>query len=366
MSAMANTTLIVTTVTKPATNPRNADATLRVNIQDFSEEYYEDILPIIMDKVRRDKQKEVHASTGGMEGNAYMVLYVQLNPNRAARVWFDELPPKSVDSYKDLKTKEEMMITATAFIRGEAVAVSKKKGHTSWRTQDQSKRQTSKKEILAAEAGKFQQPPPMVTPVEKRRSNKFSDFHNDKGHNTDECMQLRKQVEDLVRAGKLSHLIKESKHRRDQSKAGKKEIPVKDNPTEIYMIQSWHIMTRKKVTQSFERVRKITFPPLTASSGVEGPLVIEAEVEGHMIRRIGSARLENFNVALHPDFPDQEVAIGGTLSAKGRTELCSILKENLDILAWQSSDMTGIPRSVAEHRLNIRERYLPVWQKEMG
>nr|GEX65127.1 hypothetical protein [Tanacetum cinerariifolium] len=61
MSAMANTAPIVTTVTKPTTNPRDADATPKVNIQDFCEEYYEDILPIIMDKVRRDKRKEVHA-----------------------------------------------------------------------------------------------------------------------------------------------------------------------------------------------------------------------------------------------------------------------------------------------------------------
>nr|GEY06401.1 reverse transcriptase domain-containing protein [Tanacetum cinerariifolium] len=42
-------------------------------------------------------------------------------------------------------------------------------------------------------------------------------------------------------------------------------------------------------------------------------------------------------------FPDQEVAIGGTLSEKGRTELCSILKKNLDIFAWQTSDMTEAP-----------------------
>nr|GFC36059.1 reverse transcriptase domain-containing protein [Tanacetum cinerariifolium] len=52
---------------------------------------------------------------------------------------------------------------------------------------------------------------------------------------------------------------------------------------------------------------------------------------------------ENFKVGLHPNFPDQEVAIGGTLSAKGRTELCSLLKENSDIFAWQPSDMTRVP-----------------------
>ncbi|GJS58792.1 hypothetical protein Tco_0653576 [Tanacetum coccineum] len=64
MSAMANTTPIVTTVTKPATKEmtlKDADATPRVNIQDLCEECYEDIMPVIMDKIRRDKRKEVHA-----------------------------------------------------------------------------------------------------------------------------------------------------------------------------------------------------------------------------------------------------------------------------------------------------------------
>nr|GEV31757.1 reverse transcriptase domain-containing protein [Tanacetum cinerariifolium] len=77
-------------------------------------------------------------------------------------------------------------------------------------------------------------------------------------------------------------------------------------------------------------------------------------------------RLVNFTVALHPDFPDQEVVIGGSLSDKGRTELCFVLKKNLDIFAWQPSNMTGVPRSVAEHRLNIREGYTPVRQKKRG
>nr|GEV89348.1 reverse transcriptase domain-containing protein [Tanacetum cinerariifolium] len=78
------------------------------------------------------------------------------------------------------------------------------------------------------------------------------------------------------------------------------------------------------------------------------------------------SRPANFTVALHPDFPDQEVVIGGSLSDKGRTALCSVLKKHLDIFAWQPSDMTGVPRSVAEHRLNIREGYSPVRQKKRG
>nr|GEY93226.1 reverse transcriptase domain-containing protein [Tanacetum cinerariifolium] len=41
-------------------------------------------------------------------------------------------------------------------------------------------------------------------------------------------------------------------------------------------------------------------------------------------------------------------------------------KKNLDVFAWQPSDMTGVPRSVAEHRLNIREGCPPVRQKKRG
>ncbi|GJV34288.1 hypothetical protein Tco_1394688 [Tanacetum coccineum] len=72
------------------------------------------------------------------------------------------------------------------------------------------------------------------------------------------------------------------------------------------------------------------------------------------------ARYENFKVAIHPDFSDQEITIGGTVSTKARTELCTLLKGNLDIFAWPPSDMTGVPRSIIEHRLNIREGYPPV------
>ncbi|GJS66373.1 reverse transcriptase domain-containing protein [Tanacetum coccineum] len=82
------------------------------------------------------------------------------------------------------------------------------------------------------------------------------------------------------------------------------------------------------------------------------------------ILKEAKVRHENFKITLHPNFPDQEVAIRGTLSAKGRMELCSLLKENLDIFTWQPSDMIGVPRSVAEHQLNIREGYSLVRQKK--
>ncbi|GJR79722.1 hypothetical protein Tco_0150507 [Tanacetum coccineum] len=76
----------------------------------------------------------------------------------------------------------------------------------------------------------------MTTTVEKRNNNKFCEFHREVGHNTDECMHLRRQIEELIKAGKLSHVIKELKQGKDQPKAAKKgETSRKDKPLAILM-----------------------------------------------------------------------------------------------------------------------------------
>ncbi|GKD25459.1 hypothetical protein Tco_1231673, partial [Tanacetum coccineum] len=40
--------------------------------------------------------------------------------------------------------------------------------------------------------------------------------------------------------------------------------------------------------------------------------------------------------------------------------------QNLDVFTWKPADMTGIPRHMAEHRLNVRVGCLPVRQKKRG
>ncbi|GKD60975.1 reverse transcriptase domain-containing protein [Tanacetum coccineum] len=50
---------------------------------------------------------------------------------------------------------------------------------------------------------------------------------------------------------------------------------------------------------------------------------------------------EKINIAIHPEYPEQKVA-------------------------WKPADMTGVPRNIEEHRLNIREGYSPVRQKKRG
>ncbi|GJV64623.1 hypothetical protein Tco_1475451 [Tanacetum coccineum] len=75
---------------------------------------------------------------------------------------------------------------------------------------------------------------------------------------------------------------------------------------------------------------------------------------------------EKIKVAIHPEYPEQTIAIGSTLTEKGRKELCALLRQNLDVFAWKPADMTGVPRYMAEHRLNVREGCPPVRQKKRG
>ncbi|GKA22714.1 hypothetical protein Tco_0708676 [Tanacetum coccineum] len=103
------------------------------------------------------------------------------------------------------------------------------------------------KEIFALEKGKFKAPPPMVTPAEKRDPNKYCEFHADTSHGTDECMQLRKQIDEMIKAGKLSQFIKELKQN-DKPKAPKKgDTTGKERPLAILMIQPWEKVAKQKV-----------------------------------------------------------------------------------------------------------------------
>ncbi|GKC69713.1 hypothetical protein Tco_1115596 [Tanacetum coccineum] len=238
------------------------------------------------------------------------------------------------------------------------------------------------KEIFALEKGKFKAAPPMVTPAEKRDPNKYCEFHRDTGHSTNECMQLRKQIDEMIKAGKLSQFIKELKQN-DKPKAPKKgDTTRKERPLAILMIQPWEKIAKQKVTQSFSPETMISFPPLGDEDGTEGPMIIEAKIGGHFVHRIGETiwplgqisllvkigdeghstsawmnfmvvRIipmecamisgpstrppeagkileEKIRVAIHPEYPEQTIAIGSTLTEKGRKELCTLLGQNLD------------------------------------
>nr|GEZ87139.1 reverse transcriptase domain-containing protein [Tanacetum cinerariifolium] len=104
------------------------------------------------------------------------------------------------------------------------------------------------------------------------------------------CNIAADEIEWAVKSGQLSHLIKELKqggNKGEHAKAAKKgETSNKEKATQIFMVQPWQRITRQRITQSFSVSQEISFPHLESNDGQENPMVIGAEVEGHLIHRM--------------------------------------------------------------------------------
>ncbi|XP_071740555.1 uncharacterized protein [Rutidosis leptorrhynchoides] len=75
---------------------------------------------------------------------------------------------------------------------------------------------------------------------------------------------------------------------------------------------------------------------------------------------------EDGSISLNPEFPDQKIIIGNTITKETKEKLYKIFATNLDVFAWQDSDMTGVPCHVAEHKLGVNPNIPPVCQKKRG
>ncbi|GKC98159.1 hypothetical protein Tco_1168434 [Tanacetum coccineum] len=62
-------------------------------------------------------------------------------------------------------------------------------------------------------------------------------------------------------------------------------MAIKEKPLAILMIQSWEMVSKQRVTQSFSLETVISFPSLGEEDGTEGPMIIEAEIGGHFLRK---------------------------------------------------------------------------------
>ncbi|GKA62747.1 hypothetical protein Tco_0762266 [Tanacetum coccineum] len=112
------------------------------------------------------------------------------------------------------------------------------------------------KEILAMESISFLEPPPLIGTSEKHNLNKFCDYHGDRGHNTNDCYQLKKQIEEAVASAKLAHLVKDirrSNHRNGSQ--GKNDV-------------------------------KLTFLVIPRNSLTDEPIILEGMIKGHQVKKV--------------------------------------------------------------------------------
>ncbi|GKE84861.1 hypothetical protein Tco_1558603 [Tanacetum coccineum] len=122
-----------------------------------------------------------------------------------------------------------------------------------------------------------------------------------------------------------------------------------------------------KIVFSVQRNNRKAMCKENQSNPVHSPRNVEVPSD----RRNGhAAEQQDHTARVRNDLRAQNAAacgrLGSTLTEEGQKKLCSLLRQNLDIFAWKPADMTGVPRHIAEHRLNVREGCFPVRQKKRG
>ncbi|GJW90490.1 reverse transcriptase domain-containing protein [Tanacetum coccineum] len=248
------------------------------------------------------------------------------------------------------------------------------------------------KEILASKLQLNLQPPrPMQLPTKKENQDRYCDYHGEKGHYTNDCFQLKRQLEISLESGSIARcdvraLLRELKSRHEvtteehsdgfsgfrrrvgetigedliggglRRRAGLRGLRAVSS-TIHSMIKFLTprgiatLVTRKMVIAECQRLEK--------------KQMVEKETGQNTLReeespeRVGLTKQALVNSA----YPNQLVTIGGNLSEGCKDQLKTLLKKSTDVFAWELADMTEIPRRIIEHSLNANPLIEPVAQK---
>ncbi|GKA56958.1 reverse transcriptase domain-containing protein [Tanacetum coccineum] len=118
---------------------------------------------------------------------------------------------------------------------------------------------------------------------------KYCHFHEDYGHDTNDCRQLRNHIEEAVKSGQLTHLVKGIKKEKvkaseNQQTEGKKDKSTTPAEAPILMIRQDESYTKNKFEGLTTESKEITFP--SGGSYSSAPVVIKAKVFGREVNRV--------------------------------------------------------------------------------
>nr|GEU91384.1 reverse transcriptase domain-containing protein [Tanacetum cinerariifolium] len=195
------------------------------------------------------------------------------------------------------------------------------------------------KEIFAINNVNFPPPPLMVGTLEKRSMNKFCNYHQDRGHNTNDYYHLKKKIEEAMTLGRLAHLMKDIMVRRIHVDGG--------SSSEVMYEKCFRNLSYR--TRS--RLKEFRIPVV----GFSGEL--------NKGKKPSKSNSEE-KIVVNDNYPEQLVTIGGGLSTECRQALIHTLRKNVDIFAQTLADMMGIPRAITEHNLDTYPHIEPKVQKK--
>ncbi|GKA79826.1 hypothetical protein Tco_0786422 [Tanacetum coccineum] len=150
----------------------------------------------------------------------------------------------------------------------------------------------SPREILPTEkaAKSFEQPPRLPGNKWSRDKTKYCHFHEDHGHDTNQCRELKHQIKEAVKSGQLAHLVKGIKKKKEKmshtqlgewKKGGKDTTPI-EAPV-LIINRKGHSLKKRPVEEDHNDVGEITFPPLSKTSSAD-PVIIKAYISGRKLK----------------------------------------------------------------------------------
>ncbi|GKC67371.1 reverse transcriptase domain-containing protein [Tanacetum coccineum] len=153
----------------------------------------------------------------------------------------------------------------------------------------------SHREILATKkvAKTFEQPLRLPGANWSKDKTRYCHFHEDYGHEINQCRELKQQIEEEVKSGKLAHLVKgvkgvkEKKEKttgtssEERKKEEKKAILDK---VYVLMINRKNRNVKKRPANHGE-IGEITFPPLLNVSSAD-PIIIKVYISGRQVNRV--------------------------------------------------------------------------------
>ncbi|GJS70479.1 hypothetical protein Tco_0703320 [Tanacetum coccineum] len=152
----------------------------------------------------------------------------------------------------------------------------------------------SPREILATKilAKTFEQPPRLLGANWSKDKTRYCHFHKDYGHETNQCRELKHQIKEAVKSGKLAHLVKRVKEKKEKTIGTRSEQRKKEEkkPTldkfSVLMISGKTCNMKKRHTNQ-DGIGEITFPPLP-NVGSSDPVIIKVYISGRQILRVYS------------------------------------------------------------------------------
>ena len=118
--------------------------------------------------------------------------------------------------------------------------------------------------------------------LNKRNRNKYFYFHRDHGHNTDECYDLKQQIENLIRQGKLRNFL--GQEQKDEKLKGKVEESSRSPLGEIRVIMEGSSVgqsskSRKTYLKVVQNVQLSRRSPRTRATNEQAITFLDVDAE---------------------------------------------------------------------------------------